>query len=96
MLKLTYVSQDKEIEFIFPFLSIFVLINTHGSKRNSSNHLQKDSPLLADHWFKWKHNIGSTERIPDPTTFLNVAMKNIVSDKNYLAETLTLIGDKKK
>ena len=93
VLELTYVSQDKEIEFISPVLSIFLLQNTHVCNRNSSTHLQKDLPLLVDHWFEWKHHINSTERIPDQTTLLDVTVKNRVPEKNYLGEILTLIGD---
>ena len=93
LFELTYVSQNKDIELISLFLSIFVLPNTHGCKRTSSTHLQKDLPILVDHWFVWKHNIGEKERIPDPTTFLKVAMKNVVPDKDYSSDILTLIGD---
>ena len=69
LLELTYVSQNKEIKFISPLLSIFVLPNKLGCNRTSSTHVQKDLPLLVHHWFQWKHNIGSTGRISDPTTF---------------------------
>ena len=48
---------------------------------------------MVDHWFEWKYHIDSTEHIPDPTAFLDDTMKIIVSDKNYLADNFTLIGD---
>ena len=93
LFELNYVSRDRDVEYISPFKSIFVMPDTHGSKRNSSSFLQKSLLKLVDFWSNWKCAIKEKERLTNPTHFLSITMKNIVPERSPLTEIESLLGN---